>query len=1011
MLYNNTTHHGSTLIKTVLIENFQIYNINSINQITWNVYSDTIYDSSVTSAAALGIMLNNQNFSVKIVITHAFISNITYKTGPIVYALYNSSNVNNSITIHNTSISNNINDEEHPNIKISIGTFPQKGSNRKGHAYFELYHCELSFNEAKSSNLVIQYANDVIEHGSIHVPFTLNLTSISVTYNKAVNSFLKTKFIEQLQVSSYACFISIVECTFIFNNGFTIQVDECSRSILFKNNKFHNNSVSIKERGVLVFDKSYPIFEGYNEFFDNVANVILAFYEYVFLKEGSTINISYNTDASGEVNASQTVVKTLVYFKTTNTFQLQPCAFQFLSNNIDQLTLNYRIVFRHNQNYSSVIYGALLNSCHWLKNTAFKSLNSSFVYKRVLTLDSTAPTTTISRQKSTIYFCDDANQVKYFKDKFKPIFPGQYIPVHLTLLPPFLSVVISSLNYTTDKLEIPYKPCEIQPHQFRWLQLVKQNCTSISYTVYSSTFETCYVSFKTAYPDDSLYIYYIEFTKCPLGFCINNGSCECDKGLKAAFPKLKCDIQTNKITRPGRSWIGSSYSDGQWVVLYTKHCTKSFCNKHATGVQLHSPDTQCINNRAGIACGQCSPGLDAIFGSLKCEKCSNIWLLLLSVFMLAEILLVLALFALDLTVVDGKIYGFILYINCIVAYIYDILPPPFILIPTSLFNLDLGIETCFYHGMTEYDKTWLQFAFPLYLLLIVAMLVLASRYSGSVEKLTRRRVIPVITTIFLQSYNKLLLVTVKVLFSFTNIYSLADNIKTVIWKWDSSIPLFGLRFSILFVVCLIVFLFILIPLVLLLIFTKHFYRYNFVVKYLKPYLDAFQVPFKDNCRYYPGMELIIRGISFVVGNRVLDGNKTRALANLVCVLLLMYLCSFRPFKSISNVVLYTSFIMNVQYIIVLIMYSNGEYNTLYMVTLPILILIAFVEFGGIILYCLYTNYLYKIKFLQHLIVKVNHVAYKFKTRSKRTATQHDCVSLDNYAEYQEELLALDPLAS
>ena len=315
LLYNNATDHGSTLIKTVLIENFEIYNIKSINQITWNVYSDTIYDSSVTSAAAIGIMFHNHNFSVKIVITHAFISNITSKTGSIVYALYNSSNVNNSIIIHNTSISNTSNEEEHPNIQISIGTFPQKGSNRKGHAYFELYHCELSFNEAKSSNLVIQYANDVIEHGSIHVPFTLNLTSISVTYNKAVNSFLKTKFIEQLQVSSYACFISIVECTFIFNNGFTIQVDEYSRSILFKNNKFHNNSVSIKERGVLVFDKSYPIFEGYNEFFDNVANVILAFYEYVFLKEGSTINISYNTDASGELNAPQTVIKTLVYFK------------------------------------------------------------------------------------------------------------------------------------------------------------------------------------------------------------------------------------------------------------------------------------------------------------------------------------------------------------------------------------------------------------------------------------------------------------------------------------------------------------------------------------------------------------------------------------------------------------------------------------------------------------------------------------------------------------------------
>ena len=492
-------------------------------------------------------------------------------------------------------------------------------------------------------------------------------------------------------------------------------------------------------------------------------------------------------------------------------------------------------------------------------------------------------------------------------------------------------------------------------------------------------------------------------------FFITNGSCECDKGLKVAFSNLKCDIQMNTITRPGASWIGSSYSDGQWIILYTKYCKNLFCNGNATDVHLHFPDTQCINNRAGIACGHCSSGLDAIFGSLKCMKCSNIWLSLLPAFMLVGVLLVLALFTLDLTVVDGKINGFIFYINSIVAYIYYILPPSFILIPTSLFNLDLGIETCFYRGMTEYDKTWLQLAFPLYLLLIVALLALASRYSSSVEKLTRRRVIPVIATIFLLSYNKLLLVTVKVLFSFTNIYSLPDNKKTVIWKWDSSVPFFGFRFSILFVMCLIIFLFLLIPMILLLTLTKHFYRYNFVVKYLKPYLDVFQAPFKDNYRYYPGMELIIRGISFVVGNRVFDVHKTRAFVNLVCVLLLVYLCSFRPFKSISNTILYTSFVMNLQCIIVLTMYSNGKFTTLYKVTVPILIFIAFVEFGGIILYCLYINYLYKIKFLQHLIMKVNHLIYKLKIRSKRITTQHDSGSHDNYEQYQEELLALDPL--
>ena len=493
----------------------------------------------------------------------------------------------------------------------------------------------------------------------------------------------------------------------------------------------------------------------------------------------------------------------------------------------DQLTFNYTVIFQYNQNYSSAIYGALLNSCHWLKNTAFKYFNSNFVYKRISNLNSSSFASLIHRPKSTIYFCNDDDQVEYFNDKFEAIFPGESIPVRLILLPPFLATVIYSVHFTTNTMEytlLPYKPCEIQAYQLGRLYLVQSNCTSISYKVHSNTLEKCFVSFMTTYPDDSLYIYYIEFKSCPLGFSISSGSCQCDSGLEEVFPNIKCDIESNTITRPGGSWIASTGKGEQQLILYTKHCTSLFCNKLATDVQLEFPDTQCINNRAGMVCGQCSSGLDAIFGSLKCAKCSNKWLILLPEFILAGVGLVLALFALNLTVVDGMINGFIMYINSVVgnAYIYDIFPPSFISIPTSLFNLDLGIETCFYYGMTEYHKTWLQFAFPLYLLFIVAVLAFASRYSSSVEKLTRRRVIPVIATIFLLSYSKILLVTTKVLFSYTNVYSLSDNKKTVIWEWDSSIPLFGLRFSVLFVVCLLMLLLVLLPLSFLLIFTKHF---------------------------------------------------------------------------------------------------------------------------------------------------------------------------------------------
>ena len=92
------------------------------------------------------------------------------------------------------------------------------------------------------------------------------------------------------------------------------------------------------------------------------------------------------------------------------------------------------------------------------------------------------------------------------------------------------------------------------------------------------------------------------------------------------------------------------------------------------------------------------------------------------------------------------------------------------------------------------------------------------------------------------------------------------------------------------------------------------------------------------------------------------------------------------------------------------MYSNYDYETsFYVVLFTTLIFIAFAEFGGIILYCFYINHLYKIKCLRHLIMKMKNTACRFKLKSKRNPSQNDCVSLDNYEQYQEELLAVDPL--
>ena len=151
-----------------------------------------------------------------------------------------------------------------------------------------------------------------------------------------------------------------------------------------------------------------------------------------------------------------------------------------------------------------------------------------------------------------------------------------------------------------------------------------------------------------------------------------------------------------------------------------------------------------------------------MFGSSHCQQCSNIYLFLIVPIEIAGLVLVLLLFILNLTVTDRTINAFILYVNVVSINTpvffpeLDKLTPTYTLI--SLANLDLGIQTCFYNGMDDYAKMWLQLAFPFYLIFIATSLIVTSRYSAKVQRLTARRALPVLATLFLLSYTKILLI-------------------------------------------------------------------------------------------------------------------------------------------------------------------------------------------------------------------------------------------------------------
>ena len=104
--------------------------------------------------------------------------------------------------------------------------------------------------------------------------------------------------------------------------------------------------------------------------------------------------------------------------------------------------------------------------------------------------------------------------------------------------------------------------------------------------------------------------------------------------------------------------------------------------------------------------------------------------------------LVSLLFILNVTVTDGTINAFILYVNIISINTSVFFPSINHFTPVhtfiSLVNLDLGIQICFYNGMDDYVKILLQLAFPLYLVFIATLIIITSHHYTTIQRLTAR---------------------------------------------------------------------------------------------------------------------------------------------------------------------------------------------------------------------------------------------------------------------------------
>ena len=528
------------------------------------------------------------------------------------------------------------------------------------------------------------------------------------------------------------------------------------------------------------------------------------------------------------------------------------CLFQYvaLQNTSAILPSHYTITISDIPvNKCKLSFFHYISHCNWISTAVFCNYKARDVNQQIIELQQ-------KQHHTTIFYCSN-----FSTDKLGPVYPGQVLQIELCMPCTRSDNNYSVLYAETHNTFLPKSACQLA-EQTEVVNVIANHSKTVKYTIVSEVNDSCEL-FLTVSP----FLYYIyevfdvQLLPCPIGFTLQNGVCDCDPLLPTDIDT--CNIDQSAIRCPANTWISYTTSDTSKYLI--SDCPMDYCLPFSSNVDLLHPDTQCQFNRSGILCSQCPCPLSMVFGSSRCMKCTNVHILITIIVIVAGIILVVLLYLLNLTITKATISGIILYANIVSinnsVFLNDQL---FKLLQVfiSFANLDLGIEICFYNGMTGYVKIWLQLFFPVYLMIIALSIIIASRYSIRMLRWTYRRSLPVLATLFLLSYTSVLRTVLTVLFSYSTITRAPSGHRELVWSVDASVPLFGLKFTILFITCLVLFL-ILLFFNIILLFTRCLAQFK-LINYFKPILDAFQGSYKDRYYYWVAIHIILRSLFFAL---------------------------------------------------------------------------------------------------------------------------------------------------
>ena len=707
-------------------------------------------------------------------------------------------------------------------------------------------------------------------------------THIIVTNSRFVNGYSTVgggaMSLNSIQQTLPPEMIQFINCTFVNNSGTAVFLSPSSAltfqgDILFQNNTGDNG-------GALLFSES----------------------TYMLLRENTSLEFTNNTAryAGGAIWAPSQFITTPLCF-------YQP----------GWSPKNIKLNFKDNHaNYAGdSVYGGAVDECNvrmtsnWYNSDPLKG--RSYFPKLFNVTNTESHKSEISSDPIGVCFCYDNVLDCDQKTQNITAYPGQ--DFHISV------VTVGQRNGTVPGNIIAELPDMKDKHSFlgdlQQSQRVNTllTCANLTYTVFSNS-QTQLLTLKAAkpmatpiiVPDFTSFVLNITLQHCPHGFSLSNHSgrymCDCDPVLK--HHGITCNITSKVIHRKPPVWIGYHKATGQIKsgLLFYPHCPLDYCQPNETEMNLSNPDKQCAFNRSGIICGACKQGLSLTLGIPQCIKCSNESLALILVFAIAGLVLVFILFACNLTVTEGTVNGVIFYANIIWinrSIFFPTMVTNLLTVFIAWLNLDIGIQTCFYHGLDTYARVWLQFVFPFYIWFLVITVVYLSNRSSRVAGLFGNNAVKVLATLFLLSYAKLQRTIIAALS--VTFLTYPEGSKQWLWLYDANIKYFGTKHIPLFIAASLALLFLCLPYTFLLLFIQCVRRFGgsrwkiqkWLAKLL-PLFDAYTAPYKFQYQFWTGFLLLIRSVLFLVfafnyGDQ--PGMNLMA-TGIACLLIFMFAWSF-----------------------------------------------------------------------------------------------------------------------